>query len=249
MPAHHAHWRWRAYRRALLPVPTFLCSAQDQLRCSQLAAVFARSARRPRRDLVGFSIECFGLSSGITSQSDRRPTSLAPVGQGVTNNSTIFGLVGANVLVASAWHQSSPASDYRRFMMATFMTSPAHLKFGLYSTLGTSSVSEVSLIQLGINMLVLASFGTEVCSNLEGRRCIGLYLVAGTLSSWAAVNSLRRAGRNKSLLLGSSGAASGIVAMGVLMNPSAIVVGIIPARAWLAGSIVFAWQPIEAVHG
>ncbi|KAJ0410680.1 hypothetical protein ATCC90586_003749 [Pythium insidiosum] len=149
----------------------------------------------------------------------------------------VYALIGANVVVYGLW--ATADTPMMRHRMVTYFTSSArHLDHGHYHTLLTAAFSHADGTHLFTNMLGLFFFGREISYLLGPKRFLGLYLVSGVVSSWAAVQEQRLA-RRQTLNLGASGAVNSITALSILLYPHStlLIFGIVPIPAWIAGSM------------
>ncbi|GLE04190.1 hypothetical protein PINS_up013101 [Pythium insidiosum] len=149
----------------------------------------------------------------------------------------VYALIGANVVVYGLW-ATADTPMMRHRMVTYFTTSARHLDHGHYHTLLTAVFSHADGGHLFTNMLGLFFFGREISYVLGPKRFLGLYLVSGAVSSWAAVQEQRLA-RRQSLNLGASGAVNSITALSILLYPHStlLIFGIVPIPAWIAGSM------------
>ncbi|TMW57313.1 hypothetical protein Poli38472_003238 [Pythium oligandrum] len=149
----------------------------------------------------------------------------------------VYVLIGANIVVTMLW-QTADTPRKRARMVTYFTTSSRHLENGHYHTLLTSVFSHADMGHLFTNMFGLFFFGREISYVLGPKRFLGLYLVSGVLSSWAAVEEQKRSYR-MSLNLGASGAVNSITALSILLYPQStlLIFGIVPIPAWIAGSL------------
>jgi len=147
----------------------------------------------------------------------------------------IFLNVAVYLLWASATEVELPA------MIENFMVSWEALEEGRYWTLLTAAFSHHLLWHIFINMLVLASFGSDLERNF-GRLSFALfYFSAAVFSSFAhAFVSAKYLGAPDMSALGASGAVAGVILVFSLLNPGAkiLLMGIVPMPA-LFGAFLF----------
>lgn len=149
-------------------------------------------------------------------------------------------IVAINVLVFLAWQatQWSPSLDV--FMRTNFLVSWVHLEHGLYWTLLTAAFSHSEWWHLGINMVVLWSFGSVLERLLGWKVFTTFYLSSALVASVAHCVVSLAMGRAAVPALGASGAVSALLLAYALLFPQArlLVFGIVPVPA-LAGALFF----------
>lgn len=150
-------------------------------------------------------------------------------------------IVAVNVLVFLAWQVARSYPPLEQVMAANFLVSATHLMHGRVWTLVTAAFSHIEFWHIGINMLVLWSFGS-LLERLWGIRVfVVFYLVAAVVSSVSHCFVSTVFMHNPDIqALGASGAVSGLLLAFALMFPHhrILVFGLIPIPA-LIGALAF----------
>ena len=138
------------------------------------------------------------------------------------DQAVLWGLVGTNALVFTAWQVANPLTMQRHFT-----TSMHNLRNLRVWTTVTAAFSHRDFGHFATNMLGLYFFGQEIGRVLGGRRLLALYLVAGVVGSLAhvAYYETAKVGWRRGLYysppgLGASGAVNAIVILNCLLYPS-----------------------------
>ncbi len=149
-------------------------------------------------------------------------------------------IVVLNVVVFAAWRASVLAPGLQTFMGNNFLVSWTHLEHGYWWTLLTAAFSHFEWWHIGINMVVLWSFGS-VLERLMGPRLFAtFYLTSAVVSSAIHCGVSRLMGKPDMAALGASGAVSALLLAYALLFPKArlLVFGIVPVPA-LTGALFF----------
>ena len=162
---------------------------------------------------------CSGPARGFITVANRRRGWLP---REMDDKAVLWGLVGANALVFTAWQVASPLT-----MQKHFTTSMHNLRNLRVWTTVTAAFSHRDFGHFATNMLGLYFYGQEIGRVLGGRRLLALYLVAGTVGSLAhvAYYETQQVGWRRGLYysppgLGASGAVNAIVILNCLLYPS-----------------------------
>jgi len=149
-------------------------------------------------------------------------------------------VVGINVVVFLLWQLANFLPAIRDLMATNFLTGWPLLKAGYFWTLLTSEFSHYEWWHIGINMLVLWSFGAILERLLGARKFLEFYLVAAVVASLSHCLTSVMIGRPQTMALGASGAISGLLILYALIFPKhkILVFGIIPVPA-MAGALAF----------
>ncbi|DBA03882.1 TPA: hypothetical protein N0F65_004572 [Lagenidium giganteum] len=99
----------------------------------------------------------------------------------------IYGMIGANLVVAGLWNWETEDDQKDLFMLRFFSTSPLHLANHDYCSLITSRFSHVRLDQLAVNMFGLYVFGRELGFLLGPKRVLTLYAGTSVVSSLISI--------------------------------------------------------------
>jgi rhomboid-like protein len=150
-------------------------------------------------------------------------------------------IIGVNLLVYLAWQLADEGSALWTALARNFLVSTNRLDHGMWWTLLSSAFSHMDLWHLGVNMIVLWSFGS-VLERLWGLRLFStFYLAAAAVASAShcLVSSLVL-GNGQIAALGASGAVSGLLLAFALQFPrhKILIFGLIPVPA-LAGALFF----------
>ncbi len=150
-------------------------------------------------------------------------------------------IIVLNALVFLAWQAARVDPTVEQVMVANFLVSTTHLAHGYVWTLLTSAFSHQELWHIGINMIVLWSFGS-LLERLWGTwTFVAFYLVASVVSSASHCFVSSVVLDNPSIpALGASGAVSGLLLAFALLFPKEkiLVFGLIPIPA-LVGALAF----------
>jgi len=150
-------------------------------------------------------------------------------------------IIALNGLVFLAWQAAKMDPTLEQVMAANFLISTAHLTHGYFWTLLTSAFSHEALWHIGINMIVLWSFGS-LLERLWGTwTFVAFYLVAAVVSSASHCFVSSVILHNPNIpALGASGAVSGLLLAFALLFPKEkiLVFGVIPIPA-LVGALAF----------
>lgn len=149
-------------------------------------------------------------------------------------------IVGINVCVFMLWQLSRFLPGLQETMAANFLTGWPLLKAGAFWTLLTSEFSHFEWWHIGINMVVLWSFGAILERLLGVRRFLQFYLGAAVVASLAHCFLSVAIGRPQTMALGASGAIAGLLMLYSLIFPKhkILIFGIIPVPA-MAGALAF----------
>jgi membrane associated rhomboid family serine protease len=150
-------------------------------------------------------------------------------------------IIGVNVLVFLAWRFAEEGSPLWTALARNFLVSTNRLDHGMWWTLLSSAFSHMDLWHLGLNMIVLWSFGS-ILERLWGIRLFTtFYLVAAAVASAShcLVSSLFL-GNGQIAALGASGAVSGLLLAFALQFPrhKILIFALVPVPA-LAGALFF----------
>ncbi len=150
-------------------------------------------------------------------------------------------IIAINVLIFLAWLAAHVDPSLEQVMAANFLVSTSHLVHGYWWTLVTAAFSHIEFWHIGLNMIVLWSFGT-VLEKLWGTPTfIAFYLAAAVVASASHcfVSSVLM-GNPDINALGASGAVSGLLLAFALLFPKhrILVFGVIPVPA-LVGALAF----------
>ncbi len=160
----------------------------------------------------------------------RRPLRAVPV------------IVGLDVAVFFFWQLARTSEPLARFLLVNFVVSADRLEAGLFWTLLTSVFSHQEFWHLGVNMVVLWSFGS-ILERLWGWRAFSaFYLAAGIAGSAAhAAACVWILHEPRIAALGASGAVAGVLMAYAVLFPrqKILVMGIVPVPA-AGGVLAFA---------
>jgi membrane associated rhomboid family serine protease len=150
-------------------------------------------------------------------------------------------IIAINVLVFLGWQAARLDPSLEQVMAGNFLVSTAHLVHGHWWTLITAAFSHIEFWHIGLNMIVLWSFGV-ILEKLWGTPIfVAFYLVAAVVSSatHCFVSSVLMGNPNINAL-GASGAVSGLLLAFALLFPKhrILVFGVIPVPA-LVGALAF----------
>jgi membrane associated rhomboid family serine protease len=142
-------------------------------------------------------------------------------------------LVVINLLVFFIWQASRLSPQLLDFMRFNFVISTAHLLDGRVWTLVTAAVSQMDLVHLLFNMMVLYSFGPVIERLLGSRRFVWFYLGAATFSSLCHCMTTVLLQRGAVPALGASGVMTGLLLIFALLFPkqTILIFGVIPVPA------------------
>jgi len=153
-------------------------------------------------------------------------------------------IVGLDVVVFVLWQLARTSEPLARFMLVNFVVSATRLENGLVWTVLSSVFSHQELWHLGVNMLVLWSFGS-ILERLWGWRAFtAFYLAAGLAGSVAHAGACVWILHDPRIsALGASGAVAGVLMAYAMLFPrqKILVMGIVPVPA-AAGVLVLAYQ-------
>ncbi|KAJ2717022.1 hypothetical protein H4R19_000277 [Coemansia spiralis] len=195
----------------------------------------------------------YGSKRGNSYRNESQPPKLTLSPEGI-----VIAIIGINGVVYLMWQSAATRaqslSDTKMYiwMRDNFSTSWDNLTSGRVWTLLTAGFSHVGLMHLGVNMLVLHSFGPDIARMLGVRRFAVFYLAAvacGNMFS-AIVNGVilpRITGNPQLSSQRSIGASTATVAVSVLfacVYPKAtlLVFFVIPAPAWLVATGLIGWD-------
>ncbi len=149
-------------------------------------------------------------------------------------------IIVLNVLVFLLWQAARFSPGLERLMINNFLVSWVHLEHGLVWTLLTAAFSHSELWHIGINMVVLWSFGSLLERLLGWQVFTAFYLTSALVSSVAHCGVSWAMGTPEVSALGASGAVSALLLVYALLFPHArlLVFGVIPVPA-LAGALFF----------
>ena len=167
----------------------------------------------------------------------------------------IWGIISINVGIYLAWlyaenvvktlHDSKPY----KFMIRNFTAGQHSFRFENLHSLITAHFSHKDLLHLGLNMLILHSFGMTMIHVLGIQRFIRLYIVSGISTNVVSLSYKAEKGI-KSPSLGASGCISGVMTTFALMFPNAsIFVFIFPMPAWAVVGGLATWDLYQAMKG
>jgi membrane associated rhomboid family serine protease len=152
---------------------------------------------------------------------------LSPSSEGVWDRvrrmvpTSILAILGVNLAVFGLHRILPTAVAYKHLF-----TSYSHLHAKQYHTLLTAAFSHHGAMHLLANCWALFVFGPKVCGIIGETDFVAIYLVAGVLSSYAAVRSTRWIGSARLQLaamsqpsLGASGAVCTVVGMSAVLFP------------------------------
>jgi membrane associated rhomboid family serine protease len=142
-------------------------------------------------------------------------------------------LVVINLLVFLVWQVSLRSPQLYDFMRYNFVISIAHLLDGRVWTLVTAAVSQMDLVHLLFNMMVLYSFGPVIERLLGSRRFVWFYLGAAAFSSLCHCITTVLLQRGAVPALGASGVMTGLLLIFALLFPrqTILIFGVIPVPA------------------
>lgn len=160
------------------------------------------------------------------------------------NGNLILGLIGANVAVFVMWKTLNPFWMFQHFTCTTegiFRSARLH-------TLLTCSFSHTDIWHLLVNMLGLYYFGAGMLAYLGPRMFLSVYAGSAIVSSLAQIGQAYYE-RQRTVLMGASGAINCCVMFNVLMNPRATVLiyGIIPVPLAIFGIFIMFQDVFGAV--
>lgn len=149
-------------------------------------------------------------------------------------------VIALNILVFLAWQASHWSVGLNELMINNFTVSWVHLQYGYYWTLLTAAFSHYEWWHIGINMVVLWSFGSVLERLLGWKVFTAFYLGSALVSSAAHCLVSLAMGRAEVPALGASGAVAALLLVYALLFPHArlLVFGIVPVPA-LAGALFF----------
>ena len=149
-------------------------------------------------------------------------------------------IVAINIVVFLFWQLTVVLPSLRSWMASNFLTGWPLLREGYLWTLLTSEFSHYEWWHIGINMLVLWSFGSILERLLGARSFLEFYFSAAVVASLLHCLTSVLIGRPNTMALGASGAVSGLLFLYALVFPhhKILVFGIIPVPA-LVGALAF----------
>jgi len=149
-------------------------------------------------------------------------------------------IVALNIVVFLLWQLAGVLPALRNLMTENFLTGWPLLKAGYVWTLLSSEFSHYEWWHIGINMVVLWSFGSIIERLLGARRFLEFYLSAAVVASLLHCLTSVLIGRPNTMALGASGAVSALLLLYALVFPKQkiLVFGIIPVPA-LVGALAF----------
>lgn len=149
-------------------------------------------------------------------------------------------IVAINIVVFLMWQAASFLPAMRDFMASNFLTGWPLLKAGYFWTLLSSEFSHYEWWHIGINMVVLWSFGSILERLLSARKFLEFYLSAAVIASVVHCVTSVLIGRPATMALGASGAISGLLILYSLIFPKhkILIFGIIPVPA-MVGALAF----------
>ena len=164
-------------------------------------------------------------------------------------------IIAINIAVFVLWKSAERESALEAFMIENFLVSTLHLQEGHIWTLVTSAFSHSELWHLGLNMLVLWSFGLMLEQFWQRRVFVSFYLLAAVSGSVCyCLTSSYLLGNNALPGLGASGAVSGLLMAYALHFPhrKILLFGVLPLPAYV-GVIGFVgidvWGLVEQSRG
>ncbi|KAJ2772532.1 hypothetical protein IWQ56_001340 [Coemansia nantahalensis] len=201
----------------------------------------------------------YGSRRGNTHRNDPPP----PPQWSVSPEGVVIAIIGINGVVYLMWQsgitRAKSLNDLGLYtwMRDNFTTSWANLEAGRVWTLLTAGFSHMNMVHMGVNMLVLYSFGTDIARLLGVRRFALFYLAAAAcgnvFSSVANGYILPRVSGNPSLRgQAALGASTSVVAISTLFaclypNAQLLVFFVIPAPAWLVAVGLVGWDMYRVV--
>jgi len=149
-------------------------------------------------------------------------------------------IVGLNIVVFLLWQASGFSEALQEFMVHNFLTSWPLLKAGHFWTLLSSEFSHYEWWHIGINMVVLWSFGSILERLLGIRRFLQFYLIAAVVASLAHCLGSVAINQPETQALGASGAVAGLLMLYSLIFPKQklLIFGVIPIPA-MVGALFF----------
>lgn len=177
----------------------------------------------------------------------------------------LYALIGVNIFVYLMWQYAIAVQgryhdvDWLKFMYLNFSTNVITVFNGHWWTLLTAAFSHNSIIHLGFNMFTLYFFAPAVMNHVGIKPFLYFYIASAIASSlgslvyqYSKTSSHYEGGRQRpqtvTTSLGASGSIAATIVLFTCLNPtSTISVFFIPMPAWVAVSLLGAYDLYGAI--